>query len=627
MRRGWLLRRRRLSFAGQIALSYVAAAMILITALCGFGIVQAREQDRAQTAATKRAIEQALDGKAMSFRSWLKGYALWDDLYRHAVLGHDPVWLDANIGPGVWKVFTIPMSGVFVVDRTGAQHYGYWARGASPRLSDFAGLDLRRQLGLSDHNERPLVSRVSLAGRPYFFGVAPIRPTSHGLASATAAPRYLIMLQPIAGELTSEIGAAMAITGLRWLPDIAGSDLPQVDVLRRAEATGRLTWQQALPGTAMLRAAVLPALLLVALTLAIGVMQYGRARGLARLLSAQQRQAEEEADKSRVAAATASDARAAAERLVEQLRQKESTVALLSRERDREQALRKQEVEQQSARTLTLFESEFSTVLRPIAAIAETLDRQAAALEREAVAGDRAAAVASERTKATAEVVGRVVKDSAQLEVATQGLEADIARAAEVTLEAQRISVELVARLQQLGTRARGVEDVIDSVGEIAARINLLALNARIEASRAGAAGLGFAVLADEVKQLAESTARQVAQIAGVLREIKGQGESAAAGAETIGEMMDASAAATHSSRRALDVQAAIVRALGLIASDAAVHVTDSDRAFDDLARLVGSSETMARSVNVAAHELSQRSDSLRESALRFTGRLRQPAG
>ncbi|MBW6526300.1 hypothetical protein KZ813_05560 [Sphingomonas sp. RHCKR7] len=621
------MRGRQLSFEGQIVLSYAVAAVILIAALCGFGLVQARDQDRAQTAATTRAIEQALGAKAVAFRSWLKGYALWDDLYRHAALGTDMDWLEANLGSGVWETFTVPMSGVFIVDRAQRQRYAYWSKGRSPALRDVAGIDLAREIARADRSDLPQVARVELGGDPFFFGVARIRPTTAALERATVEGRYLILLQPIAGGVTAEIGAAMSVDALRWVRDATGGAAPQVDVLRRPGARGRLTWRAARPGRAMLRAATLPTLLLVTMTLVIGVVQYGRARHLARLLRAERRAAVREAQKSRAATEAAVSAQAAAESLIQRLGEKERAVARLSDERDREQRSHRREVQEQSSRTLTLFEREFSSVLSPIVAIADTLDRQASALEREAVAGDRAAAIASERARSTAAVVGRVVADSAQLEIATHSLESDIHRAAEVTQRAQQVGTELVARLQQLAGHASGVEDVIASVAEIAARINLLALNARIEASRAGAAGLGFAVLADEVKQLAESTARQVAQIAGVLREIKGQGDIAATGAETIGEMMCASAAATGSSHRALDAQAAIVRAISRIASAAEAEVAEADVAIADLTRLVGSSETMARAVNRAAHELNQRADTLRQSASLFTGRLRQSAG
>ncbi|QFI55271.1 methyl-accepting chemotaxis protein [Aeromonas simiae] len=130
-------------------------------------------------------------------------------------------------------------------------------------------------------------------------------------------------------------------------------------------------------------------------------------------------------------------------------------------------------------------------------------------------------------------------------------------RGAELLLGAVSTSGSIVSQMESASTlmarlseQAKSIEAIVSTISSIADQTNLLALNAAIEAARAGEQGRGFAVVADEVRQLAARTSYSTSEIAGVVQQnqaltsqvndqMQAAAQRARQGQQQIGEVAD----------------------------------------------------------------------------------------
>jgi methyl-accepting chemotaxis protein len=177
--------------------------------------------------------------------------------------------------------------------------------------------------------------------------------------------------------------------------------------------------------------------------------------------------------------------------------------------------------------------------------------------------------------------------------------------------------------VKELNVLADSIGEVIGTIKDIAEQTNLLALNATIEAARAGEAGKGFAVVADEVKKLANETSSKTIEIDERVNRIQEAIRNSVTAMDKIISNVSEIDAATTTVASAVEEQNAATAEIGRNVSEASTGTQQVSSSIMQVQQNASESGEASNSVLQSATDLKSQSDILKEEVKKFLNEIR----
>jgi methyl-accepting chemotaxis protein len=177
--------------------------------------------------------------------------------------------------------------------------------------------------------------------------------------------------------------------------------------------------------------------------------------------------------------------------------------------------------------------------------------------------------------------------------------------------QVQKNSLALKDDMTKLGQQAEGIGQIMNVISDIADQTNLLALNAAIEAARAGEAGRGFAVVADEVRKLAEKTMAATKEvgdaISGIQQGTRSNVHNVEGAVQVIAEATELAAKSGEALREIVslvDLSSDQVRSIATASEQQSAASEEINRSIEDISRISSETSEGMRQSAIAVEEL-----------------------
>ncbi len=177
--------------------------------------------------------------------------------------------------------------------------------------------------------------------------------------------------------------------------------------------------------------------------------------------------------------------------------------------------------------------------------------------------------------------------------------------------------------VKNLGNQSEKIGEIVNVINEIADQTNLLALNAAIEAARAGEAGRGFAVVADEVKKLAERTGRSTQEIGAMIGAIKSGVDSAVRAMDEASDKVRVGVDLSNEAGSALHAIVDSASSLQSMVQQIAAAIEEMNSTTDEIARDIEQVAALTKESSGSAERVTHAAGELNSLSVRLDNSVR----